>query len=60
MDCHCNVRLTKGVKNSEADDGCLEEKKDGIELVVAFVARNGGGETGVKQEKRRKKAQWLA
>ena len=22
--------------NSEANDGCLEEKKDGIELVVAF------------------------
>jgi hypothetical protein len=27
------------VENSEANDGCLEEKKDGIELVAAFVAR---------------------
>jgi hypothetical protein len=31
------------VENGEANDGCLEEKKDGIELVVAFVARNRGG-----------------
>jgi hypothetical protein len=29
------------VENSEANDGCLEEKKDGIELVAAFVAREG-------------------
>jgi hypothetical protein len=64
------------VENGEANDGCLEEKKDGIELVVAFVARNPGGRvqkkcgiplssesaksTGVKQEKRMKKARWLA
>ena len=28
----------------EANDGCLEEKKDGIELVAAFVARDRGGD----------------
>jgi hypothetical protein len=32
------------VENSEANDGCLEEKKDGIELVAAFVARGHGGD----------------
>jgi hypothetical protein len=32
------------VENSEANDGCLEEKKDGIELVAAFVARDRGGD----------------
>jgi len=32
------------VENSEANDGCLEEKKDGIELAAAFVACDRGGD----------------
>jgi hypothetical protein len=32
------------VENSEANDGCLEEKKDGIELVAVFVAPDRGGD----------------
>ena len=38
-----DVRSHEYLKNEEADHDGLHEKKDGVELMIAFVACDGSG-----------------
>ena len=45
------MRLHKRMKNGEADDNGLDEKEDGVKLMIALVARDRSGRQAREKNK---------